>query len=133
MVDDDEAALAAARDRLPAASAPITRSSQLGPAARPVSVPDDMSGPKATGRVTLPLHVYWSGPDPSSQVWDLDDRRQRAHLYEIVLREGTVDDVRHFIDLDLLADLWDELFLPEAARRVWARPLAAHADPAAGR
>jgi hypothetical protein len=119
MIDDSEAALVAARDPHPAA-APITRSSQLGPAARPVSVPDDMSGPKAAGRVTLPLHVYWSGPDPGAQVWDLDDRRQRAHLYEIVVREGTVADVRHFIDPDLLAELWDDLFLPETVRRAWA-------------
>jgi hypothetical protein len=51
MADDDEAVLDAARDRHPAAAAPITRSDQLGPAARPVSVPDDMSGPKGALRI----------------------------------------------------------------------------------
>ena len=42
-----------------------TRTSNLGPAARPVSVPDDLedrSLPKANGRVELPLNVRWSGP-----------------------------------------------------------------------
>ena len=46
------------------------------------------------------------------------DLWQRNRVYEQVLREGTADDVRHFIDVDLLLDLWDELILPPAVSRV---------------
>jgi hypothetical protein len=44
---------------------------------RPFCLPDnldDLRGPKATGRVTLPLHIHWSGPLRS---FDLDDRQDR--------------------------------------------------------
>ena len=98
----------------------ITRSDSLGPAARPVAVPDDVDDPrvvKATGRVVLPLHIRWSGPPKS---YDLDDERDRCRVYEQVLREGGDDDVRFYVDVDELQRLWDELVLPSHVRRAWA-------------
>lgn len=97
-----------------------TRSSELGPAARPVSIPDDFDDPgveKAKGQVTLPLHVRWSGPPTR---YDLDKRSDRVRVYEQVLREGTDFDVLHFIDVDDLVDLWNDLVLPIHVRRAWA-------------
>ena len=97
-----------------------TRSDRLGPSARPVAVPDDVDDPdmwKATGPVELPFHIRWTGPP---KVYDLDDPRDRARVYEQVLREGTDDDVRYFIDADVLLRLWDELVLPPHVRRAWA-------------
>lgn len=99
------------------------RTPDLGPAARPVAVPADLDDPtlgKASGRVELPLHIRWSGPP---LIYDLDDRADRARVYEQVLREGTEDDVRFYIDLEKLADLFDELVLPPAVRRAWAERL----------
>jgi hypothetical protein len=96
-----------------------TRSSVLGPAARPVAVPedlDDRSTGKASGRVELPLHIRWSAPI----TYDLGDRADRARIYEHVLREGTEDDVRVYVDADQLRDLWEELVLPPTVRRAWA-------------
>jgi hypothetical protein len=96
----------------------------LGPAARPVAVPPDLDGgelPKAHGRVELPLHIRWSG---GSMVYDLDDRADRARVYEQVLREGTEDDVRHYIRGEDLIELWDELVLPTSVRRAWSGWLA---------
>jgi len=87
---------------------------------RPVSVPDDVDDPtleKARGAIELPRHVSWSGP---TRRWDLDDRRQRAQVYEIVLSEGTDDDVRRLIVVDDLLDLWDEMWLAPHVRRAWA-------------
>jgi hypothetical protein len=58
----------------------LTRTSRLGPAARPVAVPedlDDSSLPKASGEVELPLHIRWSGP---SLIYDLNDRADRARV-----------------------------------------------------
>lgn len=64
--------------------------------------------------VTLLLHVRWSGPDRS---YDLAVGCDRVRVYEQVLSEGTEEDVRTFVDVDQLLDLWDDLLLP--AR--WAR------------
>jgi hypothetical protein len=96
-----------------------TRTPTLGPAARPVSVPadlDDAFAPKAHGRVQLPLHIRWSGPPV---IYDLDDRADRARVYEQVLREGTEDDVLFYVDADHLLELWDELVLPPQVRDAW--------------
>jgi hypothetical protein len=98
----------------------------LGPAARPVAVPPDLDGgelPKAYWRVELPLHIRWSG---GSMVYDLDDRADRARVYEQVLREGTEDDVRHYIRGEDLIELWDELVLPTSVRRAWSGWLVSH-------
>jgi hypothetical protein len=103
-----------------------TRTAELGPAARPVAVPgdlDDPSLPKATGKVELPLHIRWSGPP---MTYDLTDRADRARVYEQVLREGTEDDVRYYIDPDELADMFDELVLPGPVRRAWTDWLDSH-------
>lgn len=64
----------------------------------------------------LPLHLNWSMPD---RVFDLADRQDRARAYEIVLREGTPDDILTYIDGALLIDLWAELVLPPEVRRAW--------------
>jgi hypothetical protein len=96
-----------------------TRTRTLGPASRPVAVPadfGDVSSPSANGVVELPLHIRWSGPPVT---YDLDDRADRARVYEQVLREGTEDDVRFYIDGDRLLELWDELVLPPPVREAW--------------
>ncbi len=80
---------------------------------------------KAVGVVELPPHIRWSGPP---RTYDLDKRRDRARVYEQVLREGTEDDVRHFVSLDELVDLWDELVLPDHVRAAWDRWFATRAD-----
>jgi hypothetical protein len=103
-----------------------TRYPWLGPAARPVAIPedvDDPSVPKASGVVELPFHVRWSEP---AILYDLGKRADRMRVYEQVLREGTEDDVRFFIDVGELAALFDELVLPPTVRRAWADWLVRH-------
>lgn len=112
------------------AGVPNTRSAELGPAARPVAVPADLDAsraPKANGRIELPLHIRWSG-EPI--VYDLDDRADRARVYEQVLREGSEEDVRYYIDPGQLLELWDELVLPASVRRAWEPWLRSHAHGA---
>ena len=46
-------------------------------------------------------------------------------MYELVLTEGTEDDVRRFVVVDELVAMWDELVLPPHVRRAWADWLAA--------
>lgn len=92
----------------------------------PPEIPDDVDDlgvRKARGLVRLPRRVNWSRNDPT---YDLSDRRQRARVYEQVLREGSADDVRYFIDVDEFIDLWNELVLPPAVSRAWIQWLALH-------
>lgn len=77
---------------------------------------------QALTTVTLQLHLNWSEP---GRAFDLRDRRQRARVYEIVLREGTPADVLVYIDGVLLADLWPDLVLPREVRAAW-EPLLPH-------
>ena len=85
---------------------------------RPVSIPDDMedrSLPKASGRVRLPRHIAWSFPFE----YDLDNPKQLRSAYERVMTEGLDDDVRYYIDLDILLDIWNELWLSPHVREAW--------------
>jgi transcriptional regulator with XRE-family HTH domain len=66
--------------------------------------------------VQLPLSVNWSNP---GKEFDLSVRRQRARLYEIVIREGMPKDILKFIDGSLLIDSWQEIVLPQAIRTHW--------------
>jgi hypothetical protein len=108
------------RDRRLVLALAHTRTRTLGPAARPVVVPEDLDDPtlpKARGEVELPLHIRWSGPPI---MYDLNDRADRARVYEQVLREGTEDDVRYYVDANQPRDLSGELVLPLPVRRPWA-------------
>ncbi len=84
-----------------------------------VAIPGDIDDPtltKAHGVVELPVHVYWSSPD---RVWDLDDERQLIQVYQLVLTEGTENDVRRFVKLDELVSLWPRLYLSPHVRQAW--------------
>jgi hypothetical protein len=97
-----------------------TRSPWLGPASRPVAVPEDVDDAnfvKASGVVELPLHISWSEP---SLAYDLSRRADRLRVYEQVLREGTEDDVRYYVDVEELARVFDELVLPPYVRAAWS-------------
>jgi len=71
----------------------------------------------ATFRVLTPgLHLWWSGPAPRL---DLADRSDRSSAYELVLREGTPDDIAGVGDGALLVDAWPDLILPAELRQAW--------------
>lgn len=87
---------------------------------RPIQVPTTLPRlpvHRAVAAVELPIHLNWS---ERGRRYDLGDRRQRARVYEIVLREGGPFDVLAYIDGALLVDLWDELVVPRAVRDAWA-------------
>lgn len=71
----------------------------------------------ALAPVTLPVHLNWSDP---GRTFDLRDRRQRARVYEIVIREGTPGDLVRYVDGALLTELWPDLVLPRSIRAAWA-------------
>jgi hypothetical protein len=99
---------------------------------RDVPVPLDLGelqGP-LKGAVGLPARLFWSGPDPRAVRWDLSDPARRRDLYEIVLTEGTLDDVCALVNGPELVQLWDQMFLPPWVRQAW-RALIDSARPAA--
>jgi transcriptional regulator with XRE-family HTH domain len=85
----------------------------------PILVPDRLPAlppAEALARIELPLHLEWSGGDRPK---DLADRADRIRVYELVLREGTPDDVLRYVDPTLLLDAFEELNLPAAIRTAW--------------
>lgn len=66
----------------------------------------------------MPARIDWSGETPLT--YDLGKVRERRRVYEQVLREGDDDDVRRFIEVDVLQADWDALVLPPRVRRAWA-------------
>lgn len=84
-----------------------------------------LSVEQAFAVVELPLHLNWSD---RGRLFDLRDRRQRARVYEIVLREGGPVDALTYVDAVLLVDLWEELVLPPAIRAAWRGLVAGASD-----
>jgi hypothetical protein len=92
-----------------------------------VAIPEDIDDPtleKASGVIDLPLHIAWSEP---SLTYDLNRRADRLRVYEQVLREGTEDDVRYYIDAEELTRVFDELVLPPHVRAAWSEWFRRHA------
>lgn len=86
---------------------------------RPIMVPTALPRlplERAFAVVELPLHVNWS---EVGRRYDLGDRRERALVYERVVRDGLPDDVLTFIDGALLVDVWDTLVVPAPIREAW--------------
>jgi len=113
-----------------AATPTITFTEQPTRHGRAVLVPSHLprlNPVQALATVTLPLHLNWSNP---GRAFDLSDRRQRARVYEVVLREGTPDDLLTYLDGVLLADLWPDLVLSRDIRAAW-EPLVVQTSTAA--
>lgn len=94
-----------------------TSSTRGRPIVTPTALPR-LAPTQALKTVELPLHLNWSD---RGRHYDLRDRRQRARVYEIVIREGGPADILTYIDGVLLADIWNELVLPSAVRTAWER------------
>jgi hypothetical protein len=76
----------------------------------------DLHGP-VTGKVTLPLRLYWS---PPGRGFDLDDREMLGAMYEIVLGEAIREsELADWLDGDRLTAVWADLYLPRGVRRAW--------------
>lgn len=90
-----------------------------GHANRQYRVPDDLPRlpvQDAFAVVVLPVALNWSQP---GREFRLTSRADRARLYEIVLQEGSDQDIQTYIDGALLIDLWDDLVLPRDLRCAW--------------
>jgi hypothetical protein len=99
---------------------------------RDVPLPRDLADLRGglTGEVGLPVRLFWSVPDPTAVRWDLSDPGRRRDLYEIVLVEGTLDDIVELVHPGELVRLWNEMYLPRWVRTAWL-PLITSSDAAA--
>jgi len=89
------------------------------PRGRSIFVPDRLwrlDVNKVFEPVTLPLSLNLSQP---GREYEVRDRRERARLYETVIREGMPQDMLTYIDGALLVDSWNELVLPRNVRDHW--------------
>jgi hypothetical protein len=89
---------------------------------------DELRGPTG-GTVELPNRLLWQ-PD---RIVDLDDMWTRRWTYALVLREARHrEDLRTWINGDVLAQLWPSLNLPRGVRNAWEdRHPALRRQPAA--
>lgn len=67
----------------------------------------------------VPLGLNWSGPDPYTAEWWLARPSDCRYLYEIVLPEGALDDVRALIDDATVDRVWEDLYLLRHIRHAW--------------
>jgi hypothetical protein len=85
---------------------------------RPYLLPEtlgELAGP-LTGVVLLPLRLDWS----ERTEFRLDDPAERNVMYERVIREATrAEDLRSYLNEQVLRQVWSQLFLPARARRTW--------------
>lgn len=96
-----------------------------GPIARR---PPCACGHVATDAVSLRARSQVAHHGDRGRRFNLGDRRQRARVYEIVLREGGPADVLRYVDGALLVDRWDDLVLPATVRTAWAPVVATRTE-----
>jgi hypothetical protein len=101
-----------------AGAAAVLMPYQARPGRRVLVVRDlaDLRGP-ASGRVTLPLRLFWS---PPGRVFDLDDPFMLRSMYQIVLGEAIrAEELTTCLNRDALLAVWRDLYLPKGVRRAW--------------
>jgi hypothetical protein len=85
---------------------------------RPYLLPEtlgELAGP-LTSLVLLPLRLDWS----ERTEFRLDDPAERNVMYERVIREATrAEDLRSYLNEQVLRQVWNQLYLPARARRTW--------------
>jgi hypothetical protein len=85
---------------------------------RPYLLPEslgELAGP-LSGVIRLPLRLDWS----ERTEFRLDDPAERNVMYERVIREATRgDDLRSYLNEQVLRQVWNQLFLPAQVRRTW--------------
>lgn len=85
---------------------------------RPYLLPEtlgELEGP-LTGVVQLPVRLDWS----ERTEFRLDDPAERNVMYERVIREATrAEDLRSYLNEQVLREVWKQLFLPASVRRTW--------------
>jgi len=70
---------------------------------------------KAKATVKLPISICWSG----RKSFDLASQSDRALAYQMILAEGTPEQIMEYIDGELLSEIWDDYMFPRHIREAW--------------
>jgi len=92
---------------------PKARFGETKPYYAPYSL-DSLRGPDS-GVIKLPQSVYW-GPD---RRFNLSHRSALREVYQMVLQEGTIEDIIEYLDSSVLLSLWNDLMLPPRVTHLW--------------
>lgn len=76
---------------------------------------EDLRGP-ATGEVTLPVEVYWSG---TRSTFDVGNSRERRVVYQAALSNGMREDIVALVNRELLVQDWHRLALDRRIVDLW--------------
>ena len=98
---------------------------------RPFCVPSrlpELAPQCAMATAVLPHWIDWSQP---GRLYRLADRRQRYAVYQLVLNEGSSEEITQFIDGALLVELWPDLIVPAEIRDAWDPVVRARSSSAA--
>jgi DNA-binding XRE family transcriptional regulator len=115
-VETVERLIEATGHRLAVVDRPVWK--QVGLGRKTISVPSALprlDPSKAFAQIELRHTVAWSG----QRSFNLAERDDRRRAYEVVLAEGTGDDIASVIDGALLVDLWQEMFVARHVRTAW--------------
>ena len=104
-----------------------------------MAIPEDVAEPttpKASGRVRLPDHIGWV--PRADREYDLDHPRDVLLFYANLLAAATPDEVRWFIRVEKVVELWDRFLIPSHVQYAWGlwlrdRGLLTKEWPAGGR
>ena len=75
---------------------------------------DSLRGPDS-GIIKLPQSVYW-GPD---RLFNLSHWSALREVYQMVLQEGSVEDINDYLNRDVLLSIWSDLSLPPRVAHLW--------------
>ncbi len=86
---------------------------------RPYEIPrslDELHGPGLGSVLCLNHSIIWAPDSQTIELHDLDD----VHFaYTALINNGTSEDQEHFMNRDLLLNVWPKLFLPWRVYRLW--------------
>ena len=74
----------------------------------------NLNGPDS-GAIKLPHTVYW-GPD---RWFNLTCRSSLHQAYQMILEEGSIEDIILYLDRNVLLSIWKDLSLPPRLFHLW--------------
>ncbi|WP_435298980.1 transcriptional regulator [Timonella sp. A28] len=85
---------------------------------KPYAIPEslsDLQGP-IQGKIEIPIGVYWG---PGERIFDVSTEEGVFCAYVPLLSEGTLEEIKLYINGKKLQDTWSSLVLPVRLKNMW--------------
>ena len=76
---------------------------------------DELRGP-TEGYIRLPHSVHWGS---SNRLFCLTKHGSLRQAYQTLLEEGTIDDLKSYLNAEVLRAIWDDLRIPPRMNALW--------------